>query len=36
MSVELPQAILALHTVWSILVPIALVETCAPKRRTEP
>ncbi|MFJ2770767.1 DUF998 domain-containing protein [Streptomyces sp. NPDC087300] len=26
MSVELTQAILALHTVWSILVPIALVE----------
>lgn len=36
MSVELTQAILALHTVWSICVPIALVETFARARRTEP
>ncbi|MEU7576412.1 hypothetical protein AB0B50_02240 [Streptomyces sp. NPDC041068] len=36
MSVELTQGILALHTVWSILVPIALVETCAVGRRTTP
>ncbi|MFE0171224.1 DUF998 domain-containing protein [Streptomyces sp. NPDC059002] len=35
-SVELTQAILALHTVWSILVPIALVECCARGRRTTP
>lgn len=36
MSVELTQTILALHTVWSICVPIAIVETLVPDRRTEP
>ncbi|MFD9903247.1 DUF998 domain-containing protein [Streptomyces sp. NPDC059063] len=35
-SVELVQAVLALHTVWSICVPIALVEACVPQRRTTP
>ncbi|WP_205719195.1 hypothetical protein [Actinomadura geliboluensis] len=32
MSVELTQAILALHTVWSICVPIAIVEAFAKER----
>lgn len=32
MNVELTQAILALHTVWSICVPIAIVEAFAKKR----
>ncbi len=36
MSVELTLAIVALHTVWSICVPIALVETLTPDRRTTP
>lgn len=36
MSVELTQAILALHTIWSICVPIAIVETFAADRRTTP
>ncbi|MFH8410239.1 DUF998 domain-containing protein [Streptomyces sp. NPDC018019] len=36
MSVELPQTVLALHTVWSICVPIALVETLTRTRRSEP
>ncbi|GLZ29214.1 hypothetical protein Lesp02_14040 [Lentzea sp. NBRC 105346] len=36
MSVELTQAVLALHTVWSICVPIAIVETFVPARRTTP
>ncbi|MQA83160.1 MAG: DUF998 domain-containing protein [Streptosporangiales bacterium] len=36
MSVELTQTILALHTVWSICVPIAIVETFVPDRRTTP
>ncbi|WP_222598574.1 hypothetical protein [Lentzea tibetensis] len=36
MSVELTQAILALHAVWSICVPIAIVETFVPARRTTP
>lgn len=36
MSVELTQSILALHTVWSICVPIALVETLVPGRRARP
>jgi hypothetical protein len=36
MSVELTQTILALHTVWSICVPIAIVEALVPDRRTEP
>jgi hypothetical protein len=36
MSVELTQAILALHTIWSICVPIAIVETLAADRRTTP
>ncbi|MEI5101111.1 DUF998 domain-containing protein [Streptomyces sp. PmtG] len=35
-SVELVQAVLALHTVWSVCVPIALVEACVPARRTTP
>jgi hypothetical protein len=33
MGVELTQAVLALHTVWSICVPIALVEAFVPDRR---
>lgn len=33
MSVELTQAVLALHTVWSICVPIAIVEAFVPDRR---
>lgn len=36
MSVELTQSILALHAVWSICVPIAIVETFVPDRRTRP
>jgi hypothetical protein len=36
MSVELTQSVLALHTVWSICVPIAIVETLVPGRRTRP
>ena len=36
MSVQLTQTILALHTIWSICVPIAVVETFVPHRRAEP
>lgn len=36
MSVELTQAILVLHAVWSISVPIAIVESFVPDRRTTP
>jgi len=36
MSVELTQTILALHTVWSICVPIAIVESFVPDRQTRP
>ncbi|MFF3541438.1 DUF998 domain-containing protein [Streptomyces platensis] len=36
MSVELTQSVLALHTVWSICVPIALVETLTRSRRSAP
>lgn len=36
MSVELTQNIVALHAVWSICVPIAIVETFVPDRRTRP
>jgi hypothetical protein len=36
MSVELTQTIIALHTVWSICVPIAIVESFVPARRTTP
>ncbi|KAA6223968.1 DUF998 domain-containing protein [Streptomyces albofaciens JCM 4342] len=36
MSVELTQTVLALHTVWSVCVPIALVETLTRSRRGEP
>lgn len=36
MSVELTVAIVALHAVWSICVPIALIETLTPDRRTTP
>src|SRR5262249_11098271 len=36
MSVELTQTILALHTVWSICVPIAIVESFVPDRQTKP
>ncbi len=36
MSVELTTVILALHTVWSICVPIAIIETLVPERRTTP
>ncbi|UNO43526.1 DUF998 domain-containing protein [Streptomyces sp. MST-110588] len=36
MSVELTQTVLALHTIWSICVPIALVETLVPARSDEP
>jgi hypothetical protein len=35
-SVELIQSVLALHAVWSICVPIAIVETFVPDRRTTP
>jgi hypothetical protein len=35
-SIELIQIVLALHAVWSICVPIALVETFVPDRRTTP
>jgi hypothetical protein len=36
MSIELTQTVLALHAVWSICVPIAVVETFVPDRRTSP
>ncbi|MFD0902258.1 hypothetical protein [Actinomadura sediminis] len=36
MSVELTQTVLALHGVWSMCVPIAIVETLARGRRTTP
>lgn len=36
MSVELTVTILALHTVWSICVPIAIIEALVPDRRTVP
>lgn len=36
MSIELTQIILALHTVWSICVPIILIESFVPDRRTIP
>lgn len=36
MSVELTLTILALHTIWSICVPIAIIEALVPDRRTEP
>jgi len=36
MSVELTQTILALHTVWSICVPIAIVESFVPDRQAKP
>lgn len=36
MSVELTQTVLALHVVWSICVPIALVEACVPDRAETP
>ncbi|PRY59731.1 DUF998 domain-containing protein [Glycomyces artemisiae] len=36
MNVGLTVTILALHTVWSICVPIAVVEAFVPDRRTEP
>ncbi|GAA5090874.1 hypothetical protein GCM10023319_43900 [Nocardia iowensis] len=36
MSVELTQAVLALHTVWSVCVPIALVEAIAVSSRDRP
>jgi len=36
MNVELTQTILALHTIWSICVPIAIIETLVPDRRTTP
>lgn len=35
-SIELIQTVIALHAVWSICVPIALVETFVPDRRTTP
>jgi hypothetical protein len=35
-SVELIQSVVALHAVWSICVPIALIETFVPSRRTTP
>ncbi len=35
-SVELIQTVIALHAVWSICVPIALVETFVPDRRATP
>ncbi|MCP9271171.1 hypothetical protein [Mycolicibacterium arenosum] len=35
-SVELVQTVVALHAVWSICIPIALVETFVPGRRTTP
>ncbi|HYZ68650.1 MAG TPA: hypothetical protein VE666_12780 [Mycobacterium sp.] len=35
-SVELIQTVVALHAVWSICVPIALIETFVPSRRTTP
>jgi hypothetical protein len=35
-NVSLVQAVLSLHTIWSISVPIALVETFVPQRRTVP
>jgi hypothetical protein len=36
MSVEVTQSILALHTVWSICVPIAIVEAFVPDREDTP
>jgi hypothetical protein len=36
MSVELTQTVLALHTVWSICVPIAIVEAFVPDRQARP
>lgn len=36
MSVELTQGVLALHTIWSICVPIAIVESFVRGRRTTP
>ena len=36
MSVNLTLVIIAMHTVWSICVPIAIVETLTPDRRTTP
>jgi hypothetical protein len=36
MSVELTLTIFALHTVWSICVPIAIVGAFVPHRRAEP
>lgn len=35
-NVSLVQAVLSLHTIWSISVSIALVEAFVPRRRTEP
>lgn len=35
-SVEMIQTVVALHAVWSICVPIALIETFVPSRRTTP
>lgn len=35
-NISVLQAVLSLHTVWSISVPIALVETFVPERRTAP
>lgn len=35
-NISLVQAVLSLHVVWSISVPIALVETFVPDRRTAP
>ncbi|WP_214409547.1 hypothetical protein [Sphaerisporangium fuscum] len=35
-SVEVVQTVLALHVVWSMCVPIAIVETFVPRRRTTP
>jgi hypothetical protein len=35
-NVSLVQAVLSLHTIWSICVPIALVEAFVPERRTVP
>ncbi|RJQ66850.1 DUF998 domain-containing protein [Pseudonocardiaceae bacterium YIM PH 21723] len=35
-NVSIVQAVLSLHVIWSICVPIALVETFVPERRTVP
>ena len=35
-NISVVQAVLSLHTIWSISVPIALVETLVPERRTTP